>query len=89
MSKSELAAAAAAKTGLTKKDTEATLNALLDSITEALKEKKKVQLIGFGTFSVKHRDERQGRNPSTGAAITIAAADSAHFSASKKLNESL
>jgi DNA-binding protein HU-beta len=89
MGKADLVAAAAAKTGFTKKDTEATLEALISSINDALKAKKKVQLIGFGTFSVKHREARQGRNPSTGAAIKISAADSVHFSVSKKLNESL
>jgi len=89
MGKADLVAAAAAKTGLTKKDTEATLEAIIASVTDSLKAKKKVQLIGFGTFSVKHREARQGRNPSTGAAIQIPAADSVHFSASKKLNESL
>jgi DNA-binding protein HU-beta len=89
MSKSELVAAVSTKTGLTKKDTETTLNAIIESIGEALKERKKIQLIGFGTFSVKHHNERQGRNLSTKEMITIPAADRAHFAVSKKLNESL
>jgi DNA-binding protein HU-beta len=89
MGKADLVVAVAAKTGLTKKDTETTLEAIIEAVTESLKAKKKVQLIGFGTFSVKHRNARKGRNPSTGKEITINAADVAHFSASKKLNDLL
>ncbi|MDR2360582.1 MAG: HU family DNA-binding protein [Oscillospiraceae bacterium] len=89
MGKAELIAAVAAKTKLTKKDTEATLDAIIAAITDALKAKTKVQLMGFGTFSVKHRNARKGRNPSTGKEITIEAADVAHFSVSKKLNDLL
>ncbi|MDR3148927.1 MAG: HU family DNA-binding protein [Oscillospiraceae bacterium] len=89
MGKADLVVAVAAKTGLTKKDTETTLEAIIEAVTESLKAKKKVQLIGFGTFSVKHRNARKGRNPSTGKEITIKAADVAHFSASKKLNDLL
>ncbi len=64
MNKAELVAAMAAKTGLTKKDTEATLAAFVETVEKELKKKDgKVQLIGFGTFEVKSRKTRQGRNP--------------------------
>ncbi len=64
MNKTELVAAVAAKTGLTKKDTEATLSAFTEVVEKELKKKNgKVQLIGFGTFEVKSRKARQGRNP--------------------------
>lgn len=64
MNKTELVAAVARKTNLTKKDTEATVNALIDTIQEELLRKDgKVQLIGFGTFEVRNRKSRIGRNP--------------------------
>ncbi len=64
MNKTELVAAVAAQTGLTKKDTEATINAFTEVVEKELKKKDgKVQLIGFGTFEVKSRKARQGRNP--------------------------
>ena len=64
MNKTELVAAVAAQTGLTKKDTEATINASTEVVEKELKKKDgKVQLIGFGTFEVKSRKARQGRNP--------------------------
>jgi len=67
MNKSELVASVAAKTGLTKKDTEVTVNAVLETVEAALKKGDKVQLIGFGTFEVKARKARQGRNPQSRA----------------------
>ena len=63
MNKAELVAAMAAKTGLTKKDTEATLEAFVEAVESELKAGKKVQLIGFGTFEVRSRKARTGRNP--------------------------
>lgn len=63
MNKAELVAAMAAKTGLTKKDTEATLEAFVEAVEAELKAGKKVQLIGFGTFEVRSRKARTGRNP--------------------------
>ena len=63
MNKTELIAAMAEKTGSTKKDAEATLNAMIASITEALVAGDKVQLIGFGTFETRDRAAREGRNP--------------------------
>ena len=73
MNKTELIAAVAEKTGMSKKDTEAVISATLGTITAALHEEEKVQLMGFGSFEVKKRAARTGRNPSTGAAIEIAA----------------
>ena len=74
MNKLELIAAVADKTGLTKKDSEAAIMAMVESITEALEKQDKVQLIGFGTFEIKRRAAREGVNPSTGEKIKIEAA---------------
>ena len=65
MNKAELIAAVAAKTGDTKKVAEASVNAIVDVITEALKSEEKVQLVGFGSFEVRKRAARKGRNPQT------------------------
>ena len=73
MNKTELIAAAAEKAGLSKKDTEAVITATLASITEALQNDDKVQLVGFGSFEVKTRAERVGRNPKTKESIKIPA----------------
>ncbi len=66
MNKSELISVVAEKTGFTKKDTEKVVNAVFDGIGEALAKGDKVQIIGFGTFDVRDRKEREGRNPATG-----------------------
>ena len=88
MNKSELVASVAAKTGLTKRDTEATVNAALAAIEEELKREGKVQLIGFGTFEVKTRKERQGRNPQKpGELVTIPASKAPVFKAGKALKD--
>ena len=87
MNKQELVAAVAARCGLSKKDTEATLNAALDAITASLKEGERVQLMGFGTFEVKHRAARTGRNPHTGETIEIAAAKVPAFKPGKGLKD--
>ena len=63
MNKAELVAAVAAKTNFTKKDAEVAINALLQSVQEALAKGEKVQLIGFGTFETRNRKAREGRNP--------------------------
>ena len=63
MNKSELVASVAEKSGLTKKDAEKAVNAVFDSITATLVSGEKVQLVGFGTFEVRERKERQGQNP--------------------------
>ena len=89
MSKTELVAAIAERTGLTKKDSEAAVNAFVEIVTEQLKKGEKVQLIGFGTFEVSERAERVGRNPQTGAEITIAASKVPKFKAGKALKELL
>ena len=65
MNKSDLIAEIAAKTGSTKKDAEATLNAFVDVVTESLVKGDKVQLVGFGSFEVRKRAARKGRNPQT------------------------
>ena len=89
MSKTELVAAIAERTGLTKKDSEAAVNAFVETLTEQLKKGEKVQLIGFGTFEVSERAARTGRNPQTGAEITIVASKVPKFKAGKALKELL
>ncbi len=87
MNKTELVASVAEKAGLTKKDSEKAINALFASIEEALAKDEKVQIIGFGTFEVKTREERKGRNPQTGAEITIPASKTPVFKAGKGLKD--
>ena len=89
MNKTELIAAAAESTGLTKKDTEKVLNAALESIAAALAQGDKVQISGFGSFEVKEREARVGRNPQTGEAMEIAASKAPSFKASKTLKDAL
>ena len=89
MNKTELIAAAAERSGLTKKDTEKALNAALDAITAALVAGDKVQVSGFGIFEVKVREARMGRNPHTGEAMEIAASKVPGFKASKTLKDAL
>ena len=87
MNKAELINAIADETGLSKKDTEATLNSFVNVVTNALENKDKVQLIGFGTFETRERAEKIGRNPQTGAELKIAAATVPAFKAGKALKE--
>ncbi len=87
MNKSELIAAIAAKTGETKKDAEATLNAFIDVVTNALVKGDKVQLVGFGSFEVRKRAARKGRNPQTKEEIKIPASKAPVFKAGKALKE--
>ena len=89
MNKTELIAAAAERSGLTKKDTEKALNAALDAITAALVAGDKVQVSGFGIFEVKEREARVGRNPRTGEAMEIAASKVPGFKASKTLKDAV
>ena len=89
MNKTELIAAAAERSGLTKKDTEKALNAALDAITAALVAGDKVQVSGFGIFEVKAREARVGRNPRTGEAMEIAASRVPAFKASKTMKDAL
>jgi len=81
MNKTELVAAVAEKTGLLKKDAEKAVSAVVDTITETLADGGKVQLVGFGTFEVRERAARTGKNPRTGAAIKIAASKVPAFKA--------
>ena len=73
MNKTELIAAVAEKASISKKESEAVINAALETIIDSLKNDEKVQLVGFGSFETKHRAERTGRNPKTKESITIAA----------------
>ena len=87
MNKTELIAAAAEASGIQKKDADRFLNAALDMITESLKRGEKVQLSGFGTFEVKHRNARVGRNPTTRQAVEIPASRVPDFKPSQNLKE--
>jgi len=87
MNKSELIAAIAAKTGETKKNAEASLNALIDVVTESLVKGDKVQLVGFGSFEVRKRAARKGRNPQTKEEIKIPASKAPVFKAGKALKD--
>ena len=89
MNKSELIAAIANKTGVTKKDTEEVLSAFVDVVKETLKAEDKVQMIGFGTFECKKRAARIARNPRNGAEIEIPAAKTAVFKAGKALKDAV
>jgi len=89
MNKAELINAAAEKAGLSKKDTEAAVNAAIDAITEALAAGDKVQLVGFGVFEVKARAARIGRNPKTRETINIPASKVPVFKPGKGLKDSV
>ena len=89
MNKSELIAVVSQNAGLTKKDTERAINACLDAITASLRSGDKVQISGFGTFEVKDREARIGRNPHTKEAIDIPATSVPVFKASKALKDTV
>ena len=89
MNKAELVAAMAEKTQLSKKDAEAALKAFADVVAEELKKGEKIQLVGFGTFEVSERAARTGRNPQTGAEMTIAASKAPKFKAGKALKDAI
>lgn len=89
MNKTELVAAVAAKAGISKKDADAAVAAVFASVTDALAKGDKVQLIGFGTFEVRAREARQGRNPKTGEAMTIAASKVPAFKAGAALKAAI
>ena len=89
MNKADLVAAMAEKAGVSKKDAEASLKAFTDVVAEELKKGEKIQLVGFGTFEVSERPARTGRNPQTGAEMTIAASKAPKFKAGKALKDSL
>ena len=87
MNKTDLTNAVAKSTGLTKKDSEIAVSAVLDTITDALAKEEKVVLVGFGTFSVRERKARKGRNPATKEEIMIPASKAPVFKAGKNLKE--
>ena len=87
MNKTELIAVAAERAGIAKKDAERLLNAAIDAMTEALIAGDKIQLTGFGTFEVKDREARVGRNPKTLETIEIPATRVPQFKASKALKD--
>jgi len=89
MNKTELIAAVADKADLSKKDAEAAITALVEAITEALVQQEKVQLVGFGSFEVKARAERVGRNPKTKETIQIPASKAPVFKAGKALKDAV
>jgi len=87
LNKSELVDLVAEKTEMSKKDSEKAVKAVLDSITDGLVKGDKVQLVGFGTFEVRSRKEREGRNPATGEKIKIEALKVPAFKPGKALKE--
>ncbi len=89
MNKTELIGEVAGKAGITKKDAEKVINAFIATVEEGLKTGGKIQLIGFGTFEVRDRQARKGRNPQTGAEIDIPAARVPAFKPGKALKDAL
>ena len=87
MNKAELVAAVAAKTGATKKDAEISVDAFVSVVKDALKKGEKIQLVGFGSFEVRERAARKGRNPQTKEEIKIPASKAPVFKAGKQLKE--
>jgi len=87
MNKTDLINSIAAKSGLNKKNSEAAINAFISSVEEALAQGDKVVLVGFGTFEVRERAERKGRNPQTKEEITIPASKAPVFKAGKGLKD--
>lgn len=89
MNKTDLVNSIAAKSGLSKKNSEAALNAFISSVQDALKAGEKVVLVGFGSFEVRNRAARKGRNPQTKEEITIPASKAPVFKAGKALKEAV
>ncbi len=89
MNKSDLINSIASKSGLNKKNSEAALNAFISSVEDTLKVGDKVTLVGFGTFEVRERAERKGRNPQTKQEITIPASKAPVFKAGKGLKDNV
>ena len=89
MNKTDLVEVVALKADMSKKDSEKAVKAVFEAITEALAAGDKVQLVGFGTYSVKERAAREGRNPQTGATMTIAASKAPVFTAGKALKDAV
>ncbi len=89
MNKVQLINAVSKETGLKKKDAEAAVSSVFNIIEESLSKGEKVQIVGFGTFKIKVKEERDGRNPKTGEKIRIAASKSPAFVPGKSLKESI
>lgn len=89
MNRAELVAAVAQKSEFSKKDADIAIKATFDAIKEALIAGEKIQLVGFGTFEVRDRKERQGRDPRTGKTITIPASKVPAFKAGKAIKEEI
>ena len=89
MNKTELTAKVAEKTGLTKEQSANAVNAVFASMTDALAQGDKIQLVGFGTFAVKYRAEKESKNPRTGEKIKVPATYRPAFSAGKSLKETV
>ncbi len=87
MNKADLISAVAQKSGLTKKDSEAAIDAFVAVVEDSLTKEEKVVLVGFGTFETKNRAARKGRNPQTGEAIDIPASKAPVFKAGKSLKD--
>lgn len=87
MNKTELITAVSEKTGLSKKDADNAVNSMLSTIIETLAKDEKVQIVGFGTFEVRSRSERQGRDPRTNSPITIPASKVPAFKAGKAFKD--
>ena len=87
MNKLDLVSAVAEKAGITKREAEAAVNAFVESIEQALRQGERVNLVGFGTFQVRERKPRVGRNPQTGEEIRIPAGRVPAFKAGKALKE--
>ncbi len=89
MNKAELISKVAEKAELSKKDADKAVSALIESVQEALKAGEKVQLVGFGSFEVRERAARKGKNPRSGEEITIPASKSPVFKAGKAFKDSI
>ena len=89
MNKTELIAAVAEKVGMSKKDVDAVVNAVIDTSVEEVAKEEKVQIVGFGTFEVRSRSERQGRDPRTNSPITIPASKVPAFKAGKAFKDAM
>ncbi|MED4213037.1 HU family DNA-binding protein [Priestia megaterium] len=89
MNKMELISAVATKSELTKQDSKKAVDALFETISNTLAKEEKIQLVGFGTFEVRERAERTGRNPQTGEIMQIPASKIASFKAGKELKQAV
>ncbi|MBA9025283.1 MULTISPECIES: HU family DNA-binding protein [Bacillaceae] len=89
MNKTELVSAVAAQAELTKEDAKKAVDALIETISTTLSKEEKIQLVGFGTFEVRDRAARTGRNPQTGEEIQIAASKVPAFKPGKELKEAV